>query len=171
MASWRDGEYVSPMRAILALLVLTLLLPLTPRQALAQRGLQVGAAVRVVGLDVPNGMVEGLYAGMQGDSVLIGVQGGIEAVRIPRRAITHLYVRFGRRSGAMRTSMAGMWIGLGAGGAVAIQLRDRLRPSEAPGVVLGGAALGAIAGGAAGQFIFKADRWVETPLDMLDDGR
>lgn len=154
-------------RTVVLLVATAAALPAQP--LLAQRGLQIGAAVRVSGLDVPGTMVEGLYAGMLGDTVLIGVRGGIEAVRIPRQAITHLEVKFGRRSGAMRASLLGMYIGTGVGVAGALVFRNRLRSTEAPGVILGGAALGAVLGGAIGHYVFRADRWVETPLDMLDD--
>lgn len=155
-------------RTLVLLVAAAVLLPARP--LLAQRGLQLGAAVRVSGLDVPGTMVEGLYAGMLGDTVLIGVRGGIEAVRIPRRAITHLQVRFGRRSAAMRTSMIGMVAGTGAGVLGALIFRNQLRATEAPGLILGGGAIGAVIGGAIGHYIFRADRWIETPLDMLDDG-
>jgi len=157
------------LRPILLVSAVAALLPAQP--LLAQRGLQLGATVRVSGLDVPGTMVEGLYAGMLGDTVLIGVRGGIEAVRIPRQAITHLQVKFGQRSGAMRASMIGMLAGTGAGVLGVALFRNQLRATEAPGVILGGGALGSVLGGAIGHYIFRADRWIETPLDMLDDGR
>ena len=159
------------MRVRTLVLLVAVAVALPARPLLAQRGVQIGASVRVSGLDVPGMMVEGLYAGMLGDTVLIGVRGGIEAVRVPRRAITHLQVKFGRASGAMRASMIGMLAGTGTGDLVSLALRNRLRATEAPGVILGGGALGAVVGGAVGRYIFRVDRWIETPLDMLDDGR
>ena len=156
-------------RRLRALLLVAALAAGAAHPVAAQRGLQLGAAVRVSGLDVPGQIVEGLYAGTINDTVRIGVPGGIEAVRIPRRAITHLQVKFGRRSGAMRASMLGLAAGTGAGALAALAFRNQLRSSEAPGVILGAGAIGALLGGAAGQFIFRADRWVESPLDLLDE--
>ena len=156
-------------RHLPTLLLSAALAGLAAHPASAQGGLQLGAPIRVSGLDVPGTMVEGLYAGTVNDTVRIGVPGGIEAVRIPRRAITHLQVVFGRRSGAMRTSMLGLAAGTGAGVLAALAFRNQLRSSEAPGVILGAGAIGALLGGVAGQFIFRADRWVESPLDLLEE--
>jgi len=138
----------------------------------AQDVLQIGAQVRISGLDLPGSPVVGMYAGAVGDTVLIGLPGGSDALRVPRRAITHLEVQLGMRSGAARTSVLGMLAGTAAAGAVALAVRARIRPIEGLGVVLAGGAVGTMAGGLAGQTMFRAPRWVEAPLEMLrEEGR
>ncbi len=140
--------------------------PLSP--AAAQRGLQIGAPLRVIGLDVPGGQVTGVFAGVVGDTVLIGVTGGIEAVRVPRRAITHLQVLFGRRSAAARVSVQGMLVGAAAAAAAVFAFRNRLDPGVGAGIVVAGGAGGLMIGGLVGHTLIRADRWVEAPLEMLE---
>jgi hypothetical protein len=151
-------------------LVLAVLAASTVGGAQGQRApaLQVGAPVRITGLDVPGSPLTGMYAGRVGDTVLIGIPGGTDALRVPRRAITHLEVQLGMRSGAARTSVLGLLAGTAAAGAVALAVRARIRPVEGLGVVLAGGAVGTMAGGLAGQTMFRAPRWVEAPLEMLD---
>ncbi len=138
-----------------------------PLGAQAPRALEIGAPVRRVGLDVPGGVLTGVLARVTRDSVLVGVPGGIEAVRVPRAAVTHLYIRVGRRSGAGRASLIGLVAGTAAGSALALAFRNRM---TTPGVfiVVGGAG-GAMVGGLVGQYLFREPRWQEAPLGWLDE--
>lgn len=146
--------------------------PLSPAAAQRGGGLQIGAPLRVIGLDVPGGQVTGVFAGVVGDTVLIGVTDGIEAVRVPRRAITHLQVLFGRRSGAARVSVQGMLVGSAAAAAAVFVFRNRLDPGVGGGIIVAGGAGGLMVGGLVGHGIVRADRWVEAPLEMLEpEGR
>ena len=135
----------------------------------AQRVLQIGAPVRVSGLDVPSSPLTGVLAGLSGDTVLIGVPGGVEAVRIPRRAITHVWGQVGRRSGAARISLLGMVVGSAAGVAIALASTNDIDGPSSPGIVLGSGTIGLMLGGALGHLIIREARWVETPLEMLDE--
>jgi hypothetical protein len=137
-------------------------------QAQREPALQVGAPVRVSGIDVPGSPLVGMYAGRVGDTVLIGIPGGSDALRVPRRAITHLEVRIGRRSGAARASLAGMLAGVAVGGAVAFAIRSRIETGQAGGLVVAGSAVGVIAGGLLGHVLFRPARWVAAPLETLD---
>jgi len=154
----------------LALAVLAVLAAATAGGAQAQRepSLEVGAPVRVSGLDVPGSPLTGMYAGRVGDTVLIGIPGGSEARRVPRRAITHLEVQMGRRSGAARASIVGMLAGITAGGAVAFAIRSRIEAGQGAGIIVAGSTVGIMAGGLLGQVLFRAARWVAAPLEMLD---
>ena len=154
----------------LALAVLAVLAAATAGGAQAQRepSLEVGAPVRVSGLDVPGSPLTGMYAGRVGDTVLIGIPGGSEALRVPRRAITHLEVQMGRRSGAARVSIVGMLAGITAGGAVAFAIRSRIETGQGAGIIVAGSAVGIMAGGLLGHVLFRAARWVAAPLEMLD---
>ena len=151
-------------------LVLAVLAAATAGGAQAQRepSLQIGAPVRVSGIDVPGSPLAGMYAGRVGDTVLIGVPGGSDAVRVPRRAITHLEVQMGRRSGAARASIVGMLAGVAAGGAVAFAIRSRIETGQGAGIIVAGSAAGIMAGGLLGHVLFRAARWVAAPLEMLD---
>jgi hypothetical protein len=151
-------------------LVLAVLAAATAGRAQAQRepSLQVGAPVRVSGLDVPGSPLTGMYAGRVGDTVLIGIPGGSDAVRVARRAISHLEVQIGRRSGAARASIVGMLAGITAGGAVAFGVRSRIETGQGAGLIVAGSAVGIMAGGLLGHVLFRAARWVAAPLEMLD---
>ncbi len=151
-------------------LVLAVLAAATAQGAQAQRepALQVGAPVRVSGLDVPGSTLTGMYAGRVGDTVLIGIPGGSDAVRVPRRGISHLEVQIGRRSGAARASLVGMLAGMAAGGAVAFAVRSRIETGQGAGLIVAGSAAGIMAGGILGHVLFRAARWVAAPLEMLD---
>ncbi len=137
--------------------------------ALAQysRALQVGSPVRLVGVDVPGGVLTGVLARVTRDSILVGVPGGTEAVRLPRSAVSHLYIRAGRGSGAGRGSLVGMASGLAVGSALAFAFRNQV---ASPGVfvILGGVG-GTMLGGLIGQYVFRAPRWQEAPLSWLDE--
>jgi hypothetical protein len=151
-------------------LVLAVLAAATAGGAQAQRepSLQVGAPVRVSGLDVPGSPLTGMYAGRVGDTVLIGIPGGSDAVRVPRRAISHLEVQIGRRSGAARASIVGMLAGITVGGAVAFAVRSRIETGQGAGLIVAGSAVGIMTGGLLGHVLFRAARWVAAPLSMLD---
>ena len=135
----------------------------------AQRVLQIGAPVRVAGLDVPGSPLTGVLAGLSGDTVLIGLPGGVEAVRIPRRAITHVWGQAGRRSGAARISLLGMLVGSVAGIAIAAASTNDIHGPSSPGIILGAGTVGLMLGGALGHIVIREARWVETPLEMLDE--
>ena len=135
----------------------------------AQRVLQVGAPVRVSGFDVPGSPLTGILAGLSGDTVLIGVPGGAEAVRIPRRAITHVWGQAGRSSGAARISLFGMLLGGVAGGVIAAASTGDIQGPSSPGIILGAGTVGLMLGGALGHIVIREARWVETPLEMLDE--
>ena len=154
----------------LVLAALAVLAAATAGGVQAQRGpsLQVGAPVRVSGIDVPGSPLAGMYAGRVGDTVLIGLPGGSDAVRVPRRAITHLEVQMGRRSGAARASIVGMLAGITAGGVVAFAIRSRIETGQGAGIIVAGSAVGIMAGGLLGHVLFRAARWVAAPLEMLD---
>lgn len=138
-----------------------------PLQAQRPRALQVGSPVRLVGLDVPGGVLTGVLAGVTPDTVLVGVSEGAEAVRVPRAAVTHVYIQVGRRSGSGRASMVGLVAGTAAGAVLAFAFRNQL---TTPGVfVVAGGAGGAIVGGLVGQYLFRVPRWQEAPLAWLDD--
>lgn len=139
----------------------------TPLRAQQGRALQVGSPVRLVGLDVPGGVLTGVLAGATRDTVLVGVAGGTEAARVPRSAVTHLYVRVGRRSGAGRASVVGLATGTAAGALLAFAFRNELT-TPLVFVVVGGAG-GAIVGGLVGQYLFREPRWQEAPVGWLDD--
>jgi len=142
--------------------------PAASASAQGDRSLQVGALIRISGLDVPNSPLVGLFAGSLGDTVLLGVPEGIEALRIPRSAITHLELQFGRRSGAGRASKVGILAGIATGVALTVAFRNELNRAEAGGVVIGSGAAGSIVGGLVGWMIFRQARWVEAPVGMLD---
>lgn len=135
----------------------------------AQRVLQIGAPVRVSGFGVPGSVVTGMLAGLAGDTVLIGVSDSAAAVRVPRRAITHVWGQAGRRSGAARLSLLGMLVGAVAGGVIAAASTSDIQGPSSPGIILGAGTVGLMFGGALGHFIFREARWVETPLEMLDE--
>jgi len=135
----------------------------------AQQVLQIGAPVRVSGFDVPGSPLTGVLAGLSGDTVLIGVPGGTEAVRIPRRAITHVWGQVGRRSGAARISLLGMVLGGVAGVAIAAASTSDTYGPSSPGIILGAGTVGLMLGGALGHLVIREARWVETPLEMLDE--
>jgi hypothetical protein len=135
----------------------------------AQRVLQIGAPVRVSGFDVPGSVVTGILAGLSGDSVLIGVTGGSDAIRVPRAAITHVWGRAGRKSGAARVSMLGMLAGAAVGVAIAAASTNDIQGPSSPGIILGAGTVGLLFGGALGHLVFREARWVETPLEMLDE--
>jgi hypothetical protein len=147
-----------------ALAALAVAWPLAAQQP---RALQIGAPVRVSGLDVPGGVVTGLLAGVTRDTVLIGVPNGTEAVRIARAAVSHLFLQIGRRSGSGHAALIGIVVGTAAGSVMAFVERNRL---TTPGVfVVAGGAGGVMIGGLVGQFIFRVPRWQEVPLGWLDD--
>jgi len=150
--------------------VLAVLAAATASGAQGQRApaLQVGAPVRVSGPEVPGSQLTGMYAGRVGDTVLIGIPGGSDALRVPRRAISHLEVQIGRRSGAARASVVGMLAGMTAGGVVAFALRSRIETGQGAGIVVAGSAVGIMTGGLLGHVLFRAARWVTAPLEMLD---
>lgn len=135
----------------------------------AQLVLRIGAPVRVSGLDVPGSPLTGVLAGLSGDTVLIGLPGGVEAVRIPRRAITHVWGQAGRRSGAARISLLGMLVGGAAGIAIAAASTSDINGPSSPGIILGAGTIGLMLGGALGHTVLREVRWVETPLEMLDE--
>jgi hypothetical protein len=151
-----------------ALLGLALLLS-APGPLAAQRplALDIGAPVRVTGFDVPGGIVTGVLAGVTRDTVRIAVEGATEPMRIPRTAVSHLFVRVGRRSGAGHAALIGIAVGSGVGAVLAVAERNRM---AVPSVFLvAGGAGGAMVGGLVGQFIFRVPRWQEAPLAWLDD--
>ncbi len=148
----------------LALLAAAAAAPLTAQES---RALHIGAPVRLAGFGVPGGVITGMLAGFAGDTVLVGVAGGVEAVRIPRVAVSHLYLLVGRKSGAGKAARLGMFIGLGAGAALAIWQRERM--TTPPVFIALGGAGGAMIGGAVGQWIFREPRWTEAPLGWLDE--
>jgi hypothetical protein len=135
----------------------------------AQGVLQIGAPVRVSGLEVPGSLLTGVLAGLSGDTVLIGVPGGVEAIRVPRRGITHVWGRAGRRSGAARVALFGMLVGTAAGVVIAAKSTDDIQGPSTPGIILGSGTAGLMLGAALGHLIFREARWVETPLEMLDE--
>ena len=139
-----------------------------PLQAQRPRALQAGSPVRLVGLDVPGGgVLTGVLAGATRDTVLVGVPGGTEAVRVPRAAVTHLYIKVGRRSGAGRASVVGLVSGTAAGAVLAFIFRNQM---TTPGVfIVAGGAGGAMVGGLVGQYLFRVPRWQEAPVEWLDD--
>lgn len=154
------------MRALLVGLLATAALAasLTAQQRAA---LQIGAPIRVSGFELPRGEVTGLLAGVTRDSILIGVSGGIEALRLPRAACSHLYLRVGRQSGSGHAARLGIAIGGALGGVLAIAERNR---TTTPMVfIVAGGAGGAMLGGLVGEFIFRVPRWQEAPLEWLDD--
>ena len=134
-------------------LVLAVLAAATAGGAQAQRepSLQVGAPVRISGLDVPGSPLTGMYAGRVGDTVLIGIPGGSDAIRVPRRAVTHLEVQLGMRSGAARISVLGLLAGTAAAGAVALAVRAAVPRTEPAGGELADGALGPASELARGQ--------------------
>jgi hypothetical protein len=153
-------------RVVLSALVAAAAL-VAPLHAQRQRVLQVGAPLRLAGSEVPGGVVTGVLAGVTRDTVLVGVPGGSEALRVPRTAVTHLYLQVGRRSGSGRASMIGLVAGTAAGAALAFVFRNRM---TTPGVfVVAGGAGGAIVGGVVGQYLFRVPRWQEAPVAWLDD--
>jgi hypothetical protein len=135
----------------------------------AQRVLQIGAPVRVSGYDVPGFVVTGMLAGLAGDTILIGVPGGTEAVRVPRRTITHVWGQAGRRSGAMRASLWGMLAGSAVGVAIAFASTNDIDGPSSPGIILGAGTVGLMLGAGLGHVVFREARWVEAPLEMLDE--
>jgi hypothetical protein len=135
----------------------------------AQHVLRIGAPVRVSGLEVPGSPLTGVLAGLSGDTVLIGVPGGIEALRIPRAAITHVWGQAGRRSGAARIALIGMLAGTAAGVALAAASTDDVQGPSSPGIILGSGTAGLLLGAGLGQLVLREARWVETPLEMLDE--
>jgi hypothetical protein len=135
----------------------------------AQRVLEIGAPVRVSGFDVPGSVLTGVLAGLSGDSVLIGVPGGAVALRVPRRAITHVWGQAGKRSGAARGAVFGMLAGAAAGVAVAFASREDTQGWSSPGIVLGTGTAGLMIGAGLGLVLFREARWVEAPLEMLDE--
>jgi hypothetical protein len=138
-----------------------------PLQAQRPHALQVGSPVRLVGLDVPGGVLTGLLARVTADTVLVGVPGGTEAVRVPRAAVTHVYIQVGRRSGSGRSSMVGLVAGTAVGSVLAFAFRNQM---TTPGVfIVAGGAGGAMLGGLVGQYLFRVPRWQEAPLEWLDD--
>ena len=138
-----------------------------PLQAQGSRALQIGSPVRLVGLDVPGGVLTGMLARVTRDTVLVGLPGGTEAVPVRRAAVTHVYIQVGRRSGAGHASLVGMVVGTGVGSALALAFGSRM---TTPGVfiVVGGAG-GAMLGGLVGQYLFRVPRWEEAPPQWLDD--
>ena len=157
------------MRAVRLALVVAVAGALWAPGLRAQRVLRVGAPVRVSGFDVPGSPLTGVLAGLSGDTVLIGVPGGAEAVRVPRRAITHVWGQAGRRSGAARISLLGMLVGTAAGVAIAAASTDDVHGPSSPGIILASGTAGLMLGAALGHTVFREARWVEAPLEMLDE--
>jgi hypothetical protein len=151
---------------LLAVALLALASAAAPAAAQESRTLHIGAPIRLAGFGIPGGAITGMLAGVAGDTILVGVTGGIVAERIPRAAVTHLYLLVGRKSGAGRAARVGMFVGLAAGAGVAFAERNRLT-TPSIFIALGGAG-GAMIGGAVGQFIFREPRWTEAPLAWLD---
>jgi hypothetical protein len=135
----------------------------------AQHVLRIGAPVRVSGLEVPGALLTGVLAGLSGDTVLIGVPGGVEALRVPRSAITHVWGQAGRRSGAARIALIGMLAGTAAGVALAAASTNDAQGPSSPGIILGSGTVGLLLGAGLGQLVLREARWVETPLEMLDE--
>lgn len=154
------------MRALLSAVIAAAALA-APLQAQRPHALQVGSPVRLVGLEIPGGALAGVLAGVTRDTVLVGVPGGTEAVRVPRAAVTHVFIQVGRRSGSGRASLVGLVAGTAAGSVLAFAFRNQL---TTPGVfIVAGGAGGAMLGGLVGQYLFRVPRWQEAPLEWLDD--
>jgi hypothetical protein len=143
--------------------------PLRGQQPRQPQVLRIGAPIRVTTSDYPDAPLVGVFAGLVGDTLLVGLPGGSDALQLSRASITRVETRVGRRSGAASGALIGMLAGTVAGGvAAAVSSPHGLEPSAA-GLFLGGGAIGAIAGGALGGVVFKAARWVVIPLDMLTE--
>jgi hypothetical protein len=131
--------------------------------------LRIGAPIRVSTTDYPGAPLVGVFAGIVGDTILVGLPGGSDALRLARGSVTRIETRVGRRSGAGFGALIGMLAGTLAGGiAAAATSPHGLEPSAA-GLFLGGGAIGAIAGGVLGGLVFKAARWVVIPPGMLTE--
>jgi hypothetical protein len=143
--------------------------PLRAQGPRPYEALQVGAPIRVSGLQIPGQVVTGMFAGAVGDTVLIGVPEGIAPVRVPRRDIALLEIRLGRRPASARASLVGLAVGGVVGAAIAATQMSHGVPTSAAGFLLGGPAAGLMVGGALGLLVFRQDRWVTAPLAMLDE--
>jgi hypothetical protein len=143
--------------------------PLRGQQPRQPQVLRIGAPIRVTTADYPGAPLVGVFAGIVGDTLLVGLPGGSDALRLSRGGVTRIETRVGRRSGAGSGALIGMLAGTLAGGiAAAATSPHGLEPSAA-GLVLGGGAIGAIAGGVLGGLVFKAPRWVVIPTNMLTE--
>lgn len=143
--------------------------PLRGQQPRQPQVLRIGAPIRVTTSDYPDAPLVGVFAGLVGDTLLVGLPGGSDALRLARGNVTRIETRVGRRSGAGSGALIGMLVGTGVGAiAAAASSPHGLEPSSA-GLFLGGGALGAIAGGVLGGLVFKAARWVVIPPDMLTE--
>lgn len=141
--------------------------PLRGQQPRPPQVLRIGAPVRVTTDDVPGAPVVGMFAGTVGDTMLVGLEGGSDALRLPRGNILQIETRVGRRSSAGTAAVIGMLVGTGVGGLVAAATSPHGLEPSAAGLFLGGGAVGAIVGGVLGGLVFKADRWVVVPVSML----
>ncbi len=138
----------------------------TPRQP---QVLRIGAPIRVMTADYPGAPLVGVFAGLVGDTILVGLPGGSDAIRLSAGASRGSRRASATAPGAGSGALIGMLAGTLAGGIAAGATSPHgLQPSAA-GLFLGGGAIGAIAGGVLGGLVFKAARWVVIPLDMLSE--
>lgn len=143
--------------------------PLRGQQPRQPQVLRIGAPVRVTSTDYPGAPLVGMFAGTVGDTLLVGLPGGSDALRLPRASVTRVETRVGRRSGAGSAAVLGMLIGVGAGSLAAAATSPHGIGPAAAGLILGGGAVGAIVGGVLGGVVFKAARWVVIPLELLTE--
>ncbi len=143
--------------------------PAGPRVPSQPDVLRIGAPIRVTTSEFPGAPVVGVFAGVLGDSILVGIPGGSDALRLLRRDMTRAETQIGRRSAAANGVVIGMIAGTAAGGLFALaSAKHGLGPTDA-GLFLGGGALGALVGGVLGGTILNRARWVVVPLEALAD--
>ena len=131
--------------------------------------LRIGAPIRVTTSDFAGAPIVGVFAGTVGDTILVGVPGGSDALRLPRRNISRVETQVGRRSAAATGAVIGMLAGAGIGGIIAVAAqKNGLGPTDA-GLFMGGGALGAIVGGVVAGSVFTAPRWVVVPLELVSE--
>lgn len=129
--------------------------------------LRIGAPVRVTTSDFPGSPLVGVFAGTVGDTILVGIPGGSDALRLSLRNVSRIETQVGRRSRATTGAVIGMLAGTALGGIVAgVASKNGLVPSDA-GLIIGGGGVGAILGGIVAGTVFRAPRWVLVPLDLV----